>query len=75
MSDKGFFRDSSIYIRTVNEARYLNIALLFSVQSVTRLPQSIREAASVVLGKRLNDKNEVFTLASLGLLLLIRALF
>ncbi|MFB3091123.1 MAG: hypothetical protein ACE1ZG_07250 [Gammaproteobacteria bacterium] len=62
MSDKGFFRDSSIYIRAVNEARYLNIAVLFIVQSVTRLPQSIREAASVVLGKRLNDKNEVFTI-------------
>jgi len=59
MTDHTQLREASTYIRMVNESRYLRIVLMFNVQSVALLPQQIRESASIVLCKRLNDKVEV----------------
>jgi hypothetical protein len=58
MSERLFFRDSSIYIRAAQESRYLNINLMFNVQSAFGIPQAIRESASIVFVKRLNDRAE-----------------
>lgn len=59
MSDNTMMREASTYIRMVEESRYLDIHIMFNVQSVALLPQPIRESASIVICKRLNDKVEV----------------
>jgi hypothetical protein len=57
-NNANFLRENTFYIKAVNEARYLNIILIFIVQSVFDLPMMIREGAQIVLCKRLNDKAE-----------------
>jgi hypothetical protein len=59
MTDYTMMREAGTYIRMVEESRYLDIVLMFNVQSVALLPQPIRESASIVICKRLNDKIEV----------------
>jgi hypothetical protein len=59
------FQEVSSYARLVNESRYTNIAICFNVQSVVGIPQLIREAASIVICKRLNDKRECDTIAQM----------
>ncbi|OVE79133.1 hypothetical protein BVY01_03420 [bacterium I07] len=59
MAKDYMLRETSIYLRLANEMRYTNSTLMVNVQSVTTLPQIIREGASVVLCKRLNDQDEV----------------
>ena len=59
------FKEDSIYTRIVNEARYLNITLMFIVQSALSIPAPIREGASIVFCKRVNDKKETRELAEI----------
>ena len=50
--------ETSIYTTMVENSRYLEINLMFNVQSLVLLPPSIIEACSVVICKRLNNKEE-----------------
>lgn len=52
------FKEDSIYTKIVNESRYLNMTVMFIVQSSLSIPDSLRESASIVFCKRINDKKE-----------------
>lgn len=52
------FKEDSIYTKIANEARYLNMTIMFIVQSGLSVPDSLREGASIVFCKRVNDKKE-----------------
>ena len=55
-------KEDSIYARLVNESRYINMTIMFVVQSALSVPSPIRQGASLVFCKRVNDKNEARTL-------------
>jgi len=57
--------EMSTYYWICNEARYYNIHPVFLVQGVKLLPQTVREASSVIISKRLNDTTEARVLAQL----------
>ena len=59
------FKEDSIYTRIVNEARYLNMSVMFIVQSALSIPESIREGVSIVFCKRVNDKKETRVLTDI----------
>jgi len=59
------FKEDSIYAKIVNEARYLNMTVMFIVQSALSVPDSLREGGSIVFCKRVNDKNETRVLADI----------
>ncbi len=59
------FKEDSIYTKIVNEARYLNITVMFIVQSSLSVPNSLREGASIVFCKRVNDKKETRALTDI----------
>jgi hypothetical protein len=59
------FKEDSIYTKIVNESRYLNMTVMFIVQSGLSLPDSIREGASIVFCKRVNDKKETRILSDI----------
>ena len=50
--------ETSIYTTMVESSRYLEINLLFNIQSLVLMPPSILEACSVIICKRLNNKEE-----------------
>lgn len=58
-------KEDSIYTRIVNEARFLNMTVMFIVQSALSIPSSIREGASIVFCKRVNDQKESKVLAEI----------
>jgi hypothetical protein len=55
MSENYSFKDSSIYVKAVQESRYLNIHFIFNCQSAFGIPQPIREAGGLILCKKLLD--------------------
>jgi len=59
------FKEDSIYAKIVNEARYLNMTVMFIVQSSLSVPSAIREGVSIVFCKRVNDKNETRVLSDI----------
>lgn len=59
------FKEESIYARIINEVRYLNMTVMFIVQSSLSVPDSLREGASIVFCKRVNDKKETRVLTDI----------
>ena len=59
------FKEDSIYTKIVNESRYLNMTVMFIVQSSLSVPDSLREGASIVFCKRVNDKKEARVLSDI----------
>ena len=59
------FKEDSIYTKIVNEARYLNMTVMFIVQSSISVPDSIREGASIVFCNRVSDKKETRVLTDI----------